>query len=80
MFEELAMRNHASLLPTLLLVLNVFVPKTVVIVVVIAGNDGVVLHYVCRLDVVYFCVVFGLEVDQNFISGCFELVLVDVLF
>ena len=80
MLEELAMRNHASILPTLLLVLNVLVPKTVIVVVVVARNYGVMLIDVCSLDIVDFCVVIGHEVDHDLVGGGFELVLVDVLF
>lgn len=80
MLKELAMRNHTSILPTLLLVLNILVPKSVIIVIIVARNYRVVLIDVCSLDIVNLCVTIRHKINHNLVGRGFELVLVDVLF
>lgn len=56
MFEELPVSDHTSILPSLLLVLNVAIPEPVVIVVVVTRNQGLVLHSIRSLNVINFSI------------------------
>lgn len=79
MLEELAMRDHASLLPALLLVLDVLIPKSVVVIVIVAWDERFVFERFSSLDFVDSCVLSRHKVNEDIVRSSFELVLVDVL-
>ena len=56
MSEELSVSNHTSVLPSLLLVLNVVVPESVVVVVIVTWNNGLILDSIISFNFVNFCV------------------------
>ena len=56
MSEELSVSNHTSVLPSLLLVLNVVVPESVVVVVIVTWNNGLILDSIISFNFVNLCV------------------------
>ena len=54
MSEELSVSNHTSVLPSLLLVLNVVVPESIVVVVIVTWNNGLILDSISSFNFVNF--------------------------
>lgn len=79
MLEELAVRYHTSFLPALLLMLDVLIPKSVVVVVVVARDKRLVLDCIGSLDFVNSCVFSWHIVNHDLVCGSFELILVNIL-
>ena len=57
MSEELSVSNHTSVFPSLLLVLNVVVPESIVVVVIVTWKNGLILDSIISFEFVNFCII-----------------------
>ena len=58
MLKELSVGYHASILPSLLFIINVIIPETIIVIVKVTGDKRLMLDSVSALDIINFRVRF----------------------